>query len=420
MKLENASQEGATQDTTQGLSSQELKKLVHRAQSGNEEAFCDLYQRFSSLILFHVSERINHPEDVEDVAQEVVVQMWRGIEKLQSPHAFYNWMLRIIINTCANYSNRAGKKKDLEYNGYDDDVFGDLMDTDVSEQDAFSSNEFGPEEQDWLYAQITQLPMAQRESITLHYLDNLSYQEIADLLGVTIGTISSNISKAKRTLLAQREKERLESVSQEGLDLAFALPLALQRQVAHVAASALRARFIKATDQKLKTLPRMIGKGVFTSKFVGVFGASLAALLAVSAVVNFIPAKKSVVDKPASISVTPATATPSSKPQGVINIEWGVAASTTSPHSVSRETSSVSGPSAGSRPTAISVQLFSSKEQATTWELTATSGSVAIEGAGRSVDPGTLASLVPGSYRITWVLKNTEGVSTQLSRTFRF
>jgi len=417
MKPDGTSQEAAVQGGLQRLSSQELKKLIRRAQKGSNEAFCELYQSYLSLILFHVNERISHPEDAEDVAQEVVIQMWRSIKKLQSPHAFYNWMLRIIINMCANYRNRAGKKKDLEYNGYDDDTFGDLMDTDVSERDTLGQSESSPEEQDWLYAQITQLPQAQRECVTLYFLDNQSYQEIADLLGVTIGTVSSNISKAKKTLMARHEEERAESEGSGALDLAAALPLALNRQVARVATQAVREQFIKAMNSQLKGVPQLVAKGASLSKLAGLFSVSMAALLAIGAAVHFMPKTKSDTGTPESTASPAPNTTAPAEAQGVINIEWSGDASSSSATDAAAPTAQSPG---GSRPKEISVRLFSSSTQVSGWYLTATTGPVAIKGSGESVDSGTLASLAPGSYRITWTLKNAAGATTQLSRTFQF
>ena len=186
-----------------------LHDTIAKAIAGSELAFTALYQRYASNILFHVRDQINYPEDAEDVAQEVVIQMFRTIGQLQSPYAFHKWLQSIIVHVCNNYNNRVGRKKDqetvLEMAENLEDIEGQIRLEEGQDEEIEASAQKA-----LLYEEITKLPEAQRRCIVMHYFDELSYKEIAEILSVGVSTVSSNIVKAKKHMresIAARQQE---------------------------------------------------------------------------------------------------------------------------------------------------------------------------------------------------------------------
>jgi len=172
--------------------SAELTRLIKKAMRGNERAFEHLYKRYIKEIIYHARSLLASPEDAEDAAQEVVIALQKNIRSLHSPYAFKSYLVKIVYTVCAtrNRSHQAPSEQIEDY----EDVLED-------------SSELGPqgsleqmELSEAIGKVIAELPPKQRESLVLRYLDDLDYEEIAQLQNVSINTVGSNILRAKKTL----------------------------------------------------------------------------------------------------------------------------------------------------------------------------------------------------------------------------
>jgi len=164
------------------------RELVVRAQAGDEEAFSELAFAVGDR-LFSVAQRILRDVDLaEDAAQQAIVTIWRELPELRDPGRFDAWSYRVLVNACY-----AEARKERRWSpGLR------LLETDAGGDDATLS----VADRDQLERAFRRLPPEQRAVLVLqHYLDR-TVSEIAEMLGVPIGTVKSRIHHAKRAMRA--------------------------------------------------------------------------------------------------------------------------------------------------------------------------------------------------------------------------
>lgn len=185
-------QDASTQDNSG------LTELIQKAMRGNSLAFEHLYKRYIKEIIYHARNLLAAPEDAEDAAQEIIIALHRNMGGLKSPYAFKSYLLRIVYSVCTT-RNRKTKQPSEQIDNYEE----------ILEDES----ELGPEgslEQlelsEAIQTALGQLPPKQRETLTLRYFDDLEYEEIAQLQGVSVSTVGSNILRAKKALKHLIEK----------------------------------------------------------------------------------------------------------------------------------------------------------------------------------------------------------------------
>jgi RNA polymerase sigma-70 factor (ECF subfamily) len=173
-----------------------LNTLIKRAMAGEAAALEQLCQMYAKTILFQTRLLVKNKDDAEDVAQKVAIEMLRGIQKLRSPYAFRNWLQRLIVNACnkQNARTRHESERAEDLDGFADMIVDDSLEARPEEH--FESVDL----QRSMGGYLERLPPSQAIALTLFYYEQLSYKEVADTLGITVGAVSSTISKAKGNL----------------------------------------------------------------------------------------------------------------------------------------------------------------------------------------------------------------------------
>lgn len=184
--------------------------LVLRCQQGSHPdrtIFAELLHRYQlhvDKILYHLA-----PEwqDRSDLAQEVWIRVYRNIKRLQEPVKFKSWLSRITTNLF--YDELRKRKRVTPPLSLDAPLTLDdgIMDWEIA------TNTPGPEEElttqefyDYLQDAISQLPEVFRVTIVLREIEGLSYEEIAEITGVSLGTVKSRIARARQRLQLQLQK----------------------------------------------------------------------------------------------------------------------------------------------------------------------------------------------------------------------
>lgn len=176
------------------MTKQEWHKLVRAAVGGSPEAFETIYQTKAKTILAYARKLVYDPSAAEDAAQEIVLRMYKSIGQLHSPEAFNVWMYRIILGTCQRFN----QQNPVHNNANLDDVHNE---PEESETQYLPAQAVEAAERNRLIAQaIHSLPQQQRLALTMYYYDEMSYKEIAQVLGITTSGVAGNLLKAKKAL----------------------------------------------------------------------------------------------------------------------------------------------------------------------------------------------------------------------------
>lgn len=189
------------------IPSKDDETLVAQARRGDTAAFDDLVIRYQDRV-FNMSLRmLGNREDALDVSQEVFITVFKNLERFQERSRFGTWLYRITVNKCRDELRRRGSVKHTRPASLD------AGDSEPSAGAAGPVAQASARELEALLEQaIAALPEGVREVMLLRDTQDLSYEEIAGIVDVPVGTVRSRLNRA-RALLKERLAPTLEAES---------------------------------------------------------------------------------------------------------------------------------------------------------------------------------------------------------------
>lgn len=183
------------------------KALVARFKAGDEAAFEEMVSRYWDRIYAMVHKLLRNTQDAEEVTQDAFIRAHRGLENFRGDSSFSTWLYQIATNLARNrywYWWRRKRDKSVSFDqpvGADSaTTLGEIFPAEIeSPEDIAITNEF----KDRVAAAMELLNEKHREALVLRNVRNMSYEEIADALQISIGTVKSRIARARESL---REK----------------------------------------------------------------------------------------------------------------------------------------------------------------------------------------------------------------------
>jgi RNA polymerase sigma factor (sigma-70 family) len=180
----------------------EIKQLVQEAIAGNKESFSLLMRMHYKQIYYRVYGYLHHPDDTEDLVQDVFVRLYQYLGKLQNPQKFTGWLNQVIRNICLDHIQDCRKETDAmaQYIGV---VQHESKQTQL-EADLNARLEL---KNKWLEIQkyIGLLPDIYREVMTLYFCDQYSAKEIAGKLHISKNAVEVRIYRAKQIIRKSRK-----------------------------------------------------------------------------------------------------------------------------------------------------------------------------------------------------------------------
>ncbi len=178
--------------------------LVRRSLAGDERAFEELVARYEGP-LFRLAWRfVRDVEEARDVVQEVFLRAFRALETFDLERRFATWIFRIATNLCID---RARKKVvrtvSIDASEQDDDR------PPIQPQSSLPGPEDDLRRRDFaraVEASVAALPPLYRAIVELRYVQHLSYEKIAEVLGVPIGTVKARLHRAHRRMRESLER----------------------------------------------------------------------------------------------------------------------------------------------------------------------------------------------------------------------
>ncbi len=163
-------------------------KIIDRIIDGDIEAFESLVQRYQGPIIGMVRNLIGDEHTCEDIAQEVFFAAYKKLRTFdESQSKFSTWLFTIARNKSINYARR---KKIISFVKLPDNVESNI-DTDTAERTELFEK---------LNGLLQKLSNAQKRAFTLAEFENLSYEDIAQIEGIRLGTVRSRIHRAKKKI----------------------------------------------------------------------------------------------------------------------------------------------------------------------------------------------------------------------------
>ena len=175
----------------QALPQFEDLELIHRCQTGDTEAFGGLVTKYRSKIFTLIYRIVGNENDAWDLAQEAFLKAWQSIHRFQGRSSFYTWLYKITMNLTIDSLRRQCCRREVEL---DDAIPSFLSGPGVNYDRA--------EIREQVYAALAQLTPEHRAVIVLKEIEDLHYQEIADILKLSIGTVMSRLFYGRKKLQA--------------------------------------------------------------------------------------------------------------------------------------------------------------------------------------------------------------------------
>lgn len=168
--------------------------LIKQAQNGDVSSFEDLIQNHQARLFRLVLTVAGNAEDAEDALQETLLQAYRALPGFRGDCSFSTWLFRIAINRTRNWLRSQGRASSERFAA---SMVGATEDT-ARRVDSEVVHREGRRQ---IRAALQKLPEHYRRAILLrHYMD-MSYEEIADVLGVPVGTVRSRLAQGRKLLM---------------------------------------------------------------------------------------------------------------------------------------------------------------------------------------------------------------------------
>jgi RNA polymerase sigma-70 factor, ECF subfamily len=172
--------------------------LVLRCKAGDQQAFAEIVERYRLRMHYYLRKMLGEVHAAEDALQDVWLDVYRSMPRLADAGAFRAWLYRIARDrACRELRKRRPLPQAVE-------DFGLIEDE--AEEPTFSA-----EDAERIHAALDTLAPDHREALLLQFVEDLSYQEIAQVMGCQLGTVRSRIHYAKCELRAVLERMKLKS-----------------------------------------------------------------------------------------------------------------------------------------------------------------------------------------------------------------
>jgi RNA polymerase sigma-70 factor, ECF subfamily len=174
------------------------RDLVERACRGDRVAFQMLVEKYQRRVYGIAHGMVFNADDALDISQEAFVRVHRYLGSFHGSSSFYTWLYRIVVNLCVDHLRRKSHESSVDY----DDT---LQHTDTSALQpsaigdpfrALGDRELGAR----LGRALAQLSPVHRAVLQLREVEGLSYQEMAKVIGCSVGTIMSRLFHARKRM----------------------------------------------------------------------------------------------------------------------------------------------------------------------------------------------------------------------------
>ena len=174
------------------MSDEQILSLIQDHQQ-RERGFRLLMEQYQERLYWHVRRMVVEHEDANDVIQNTFIKVYRSIDRFKGQSALYTWLYRIATNEAITYLNSRKKKSTAALDDADNNLENQLAADDYFD---------GDRAQVLLQKALVKLPEKQRLVFQLRYYEELSYQEMSEVLDTSVGALKSSYHHAVKKIEA--------------------------------------------------------------------------------------------------------------------------------------------------------------------------------------------------------------------------
>ena len=171
--------------------------LMEKIGRGDHEAFRDLVERHQNAVIGTVAKMLGNPSEAEDISQQVFLRVWRNAKRYRPDAKFTTYLFTITRNLVFNETRRKGRKKEVSSDEREENTNQLLEDSPDRQPDA---ELLQAELRQAVDDAIASLPEAQRMAVVLRRYEQLSYEEIAVVLSLSVSAVKSLLFRARTSL----------------------------------------------------------------------------------------------------------------------------------------------------------------------------------------------------------------------------
>jgi RNA polymerase sigma-70 factor (ECF subfamily) len=196
--------------------------MVAELKAGNEDAYTRLIVKYHRAIYGLVYQILDDPSDAPDTTQEVFFKVFRGIAKFNCEGSLKAWMYRIAIHEASNrrrwFFRHKVQERSIEPMGEDGENYSaTLFDSLVAATESPFETVARGQVRARLEHALQELPECYRTTVVLRYLEDLSYEEIAEATEISLGTVKSRLVRGREALRKRLKRSALEWNPEAGI-----------------------------------------------------------------------------------------------------------------------------------------------------------------------------------------------------------
>jgi RNA polymerase sigma-70 factor (ECF subfamily) len=178
--------------------------LIDRFKNGEKAAFEELVLKYQDRVYNLCRHMLGNTADAEDAAQDTFIKAHQKLKDFKPEASLYTWLYRIAVNTCLDYKKRPFFESLFRKSDEGEEYILEPLSDEPTPEKLYESKQLGLA----LRKSLGKLSIKLRTAIILKEIEGLSYEEIAEVLNVSVGTVKSRISRAREELKALMKKFR--------------------------------------------------------------------------------------------------------------------------------------------------------------------------------------------------------------------
>jgi RNA polymerase sigma factor (sigma-70 family) len=175
------------------------QELISRLQSPQhkDQAFRELLKLYQERLYWHIRKMVYHHDDADDVLQNTFVKIFRHIDSFKGDSKIYSWMYRIATNEAISFLNQKAKMQNITLEEVKEQALNNLTEDIYFEGDQLQLE---------LQKAIATLPHKQQLVFNMKYFDDLTYEELSEILGTSVGALKASYHLAVKKITAYLSK----------------------------------------------------------------------------------------------------------------------------------------------------------------------------------------------------------------------